>query len=394
MKILIKNVRLVDANLDVYGDILIDQGIIKKIGQDLNEDCTIIDGKNKVLMPGFIDTHAHFRYPGLTYKEDLESGSKAAAKGGFTTVNLMPNTKPVCSKMEIVFDVLENIKKIGLINAHQCISLTNNFLGDDISHLDLIDTNVVKIITEDGYDVYNAKVMMDVMEKAQEKGLTVMCHCEDKDLSPYDYRLAENIMTERNIALAAKYSTKLHIAHISTKEALEYVRAAKLRNEKVTCEVTAHHLCLDDKINFRVNPPLRTQKDIAALIEGIKNGTVDCIGTDHAPHSKEDKLNGAPGLSAIEYAFSVIYTVLNKNCISLNKISEILSKNAAKLLQLNTGELIIGKQADLVLVDLDREIIIDSNNFVSKGKVTPFEQMKFKGEILMTICNGKIVYKK
>lgn len=392
MDLLIKGARAVDATLDFELDVYIKNGQIEELGRNLEKKCDVIDGKGFLLLPSFIDTHAHFRDPGLTYKEDILTGSRAAVKGGFTGVNLMANTKPVCSTMETVNYVLEKTREVGLIDVHQAVSITKDFNGRDIEHLDDIK-EPVKLISEDGKDVLDSEIMLAAMFKAKKKGLIVMSHVEHEKLVKIDTRLSENIMTMRNIELSKYAGCKFHLAHVSTKEAMQLVIDAKNQGYDVTCEVTPHHIALTSEISYRVNPPLREKQDVDFIISAIKNGYVDTIGTDHAPHSKEDKQNGAPGISGIETAFPICYTSLVKEGhISLNKLSEIMSKNPAKLLGFNKGEIKIGMDGDLVLIDIDKKYKISSEKFVSKGKNTPFEGHEVWGKIVKTIKNGKVVY--
>jgi dihydroorotase len=220
-----------------------------------------------------------------------------------------------------------------------------------------------------------------------------MCHCDDNELVSVDSRLSENVMTWRNIELAKFAGNDIHIAHVSTKEAMQYIIDAKKQEFNVTCEVTPHHIALTDEIKYRVNPSLREEEDVNFLIKAIKEGYVDTIGTDHAPHTDEDKSKGAPGMSGIEIAFPICYTKLVKEGhITLNKLSEIMSKNPARLLKFNKGCINIGFDGDLVLVDLKEKFIVDSSRFASKGKNTPFDGMELYGVVKMTLKNGNIVY--
>lgn len=392
MNVLIKKARIVDWSQDFLGDLYIENGTICEIGKELNKDCKIINGEGLTLLPSFIDLHVHFRDPGLTYKEDIESGSLAAVKGGFTFVNLMANTKPVTSTMERVKYVLDKGAEIGLVDIHQTVSITRDFDGKDISHLLELEP-VVKVISEDGYDVMDDGVMVKAMGIARDKGITIMSHCENHHLSKIDMRLAENTMTWRNIALAEYTGCKVHIAHVSTKESMEYIISAKERNANITCEVAPHHIALTSETDYRVNPPIREKEDVDYLIKAIKDGYVDAIATDHAPHTKEDKINGAPGITGLETAFQVCYTALvKKGHISLSKLSELMSKRPGEIMGVKKGQIKIGYQGDLVLLDLEKESIIDSTKFLSKGKNTPFNGMNVKGEVVKTIKNGKVVY--
>ena len=396
MNLLIKNANVVDAYESFYGDILIIDGIITEIGKEINKsEIDTIDAKGLTLMPSFIDTHAHFRDPGLTYKEDIESGSKAAAKGGYTGVCLMGNTNPICSTKEVVEYVRNRAKEIGLIDIHQCVSITENFGGKSIEHLNAFDNDKELVaITDVGVGVMDSSVMMKAMEKAKKNNWIVMSHAEDKTFSKIDMRIAEDLMTIRDLYLAKVTKARLHMAHVSTVDSIEAIRRAKKDGANVTCEVTPHHIGLTiEESNYRVNPPIREKADVKAIIEGIKDGTVDCIGTDHAPHTEEDKEKGAPGMVGIETAFSICYTELvKKNGVSINKLSELMSRNPSNILGMNKGSITIGKDGDLVLVDLNKEVVINKDKFASKGKNTPFDGKKYFGEVVMTIKSGKVIY--
>ncbi|BDU85276.1 dihydroorotase [Clostridium perfringens] len=395
MNLLIKNVNLIDESNNFFGDIYIEKGVIKELGTELNKECETLDGKGLVLMPAFIDTHAHFRDPGFEYKEDIESGSKAAVRGGYTTVTLMPNTKPVCSSKEVLDYVVNKGKEVGLVDLYQTVSITKNLSGEEINHLREFEGNPnVKAITDDGKGVSDSKIMMEAMKIAKENNWIVMSHAESPEFSRVDMRLAENMMTWRDITLAKFVDCRLHMSHVSTKEAMKYIIEGKNDGVKVTCEITPHHLALNNKIsNYRVNPPIREEDDVNFLIKAIKMNYVDCIGTDHAPHSKEDKEKGAPGMIGIEQAFSICYTKLVKeNHISLNKLSQLMSGNAAKLLNINKGKLQPGFLGDLVLIDLNKKRIFKEEDIVSRSKNTPFNGMEFYGDVVVTINNGKIVY--
>lgn len=396
MNLLIKNANIIDAYENFNGDILIIDGKISEIGKEINKtEVETIDAKGLTLMPAFIDTHAHFREPGLTHKEDIESGSKAAAKGGYTGVCLMGNTNPICSTRDVVEYVRNRAKEVGLVDIHQCVSITENFGGKSIEHLNAFeDDRELVAITDDGVGVMDSSIMMKAMEKAKENNWIVMSHAEDKTFSKIDMRIAEDLMTIRDLYLAKVTKARLHMAHVSTIESITAIRRAKKEGANVTCEVTPHHIGLTtEESNYRVNPPIREKDDVKAIIEGIKDGTVDCIGTDHAPHTQEDKEKGAPGMVGLETAFSICYTELVKKYgITINKLSELMSRNPANILGMNKGSITIGKDGDLVLVDLNKEVIIDKDKFVSKGKNTPFHGRKYFGEVVMTIKAGKVIY--
>ena len=392
MEILIKGARVVDSSQDFIGDVYIKNGIIEEICSCIKKDCKIIYGEGLVLLPSFIDLHSHFRDPGFTYKEDLESGSHAAVRGGYTVVNLMANTNPVCSSMDIVRYVIKKIGEIGLVDVHQCVSITRDLKGEDTSHLDSIEYSV-NFISDDGKGVSNSKVMYEAMLKAAAKNITVIAHAEFDDITPIDTRLSEYLMIQRDISFAKFSGCQLHVAHVSTVEAMSGVIHAKNNRCKVTCEVTPHHLSLTDDTRYKVNPPLRKKEDVDFLIKAIKEGFVDAIATDHAPHSSGDMINGISGISGIETSFSVCYTRLVKQGhITLSKLSEIMSKNPAGIMGLNKGEIKIGYEGDLVLVDINKKYVVSSDDFASKGKNTPFDGMEFYGVINMTLKGGRVVY--
>ncbi|WP_050606591.1 dihydroorotase [Clostridium niameyense] len=390
--LLIKNVKVIDWSQNFTGDVYIKDGKIEEIGKNLNKNCFIIEGRGRTLLPSFIDMHAHFRDPGFTYKEDIETGSRAAARGGYTMVNLMANTNPICSSIKELNYVLNKSKDLDIIDIHQTASITKNFNGEDIDHLDTLDN--IKVISEDGRDVMDSSVLMSAMFKAKEKNIIVMCHSENHDVSNIDSRLSENLMTWRNITLSQFTGCKVHIAHVSTKESMKYIMDFKDKGIKVTCEVTPHHIAMTEDVQYKVNPPLRKKEDVEFLIKSIKDGFVDCIATDHAPHTSEDKIKGSPGISGIETAFSVCYTTLvRENNISLNKLSQLMSKNPADLLGVNKGEIKIGTEADLVLVDTEEKYYINVEEFCSKGKNTPLDGEIVYGKVKVTIRSGKVIYK-
>ncbi len=311
MKLLIKGAHLIDGHHAFNKDIYMENGKIKEIGEDLDHDCQWIDAKGLVLLPAFVDIHAHFRDPGHLDKEDLMTGGMAALKGGYTFVNLMGNTDPVCSHMDTINYIREKARELDLVEVHQCASITENFDGKTLDHLDGLDEDV-GMITDDGKGVISPLIMYRAMEKAKEQKRIVMAHAEEMDLTDIDYRLSENLETVRDIYLAKHNGARLHLTHVSTREAIEEIRRAKADGaDNITCDVTPHHISLWDE-EYRVNPPIRGKEDVEALIEGIKDGTVDAIGTDHAPHTPEDKEKGSPGISGIETSFQICHTHLVK----------------------------------------------------------------------------------
>ena len=325
--------------------------------------------------------------------EDIETGSRAAAAGGYTFVNLMPNTKPVCSSAAQAFMVEQKAAEVGLCDVNQTVSITENFDGVSIDHLKTLPAGV-KFITEDGHGVQDNATMAKAFAICTQKDITVMSHAEDMEISPWDYRLAEDIETVRNCWLSEYYQTKLHMCHVSTRGALDAIQMAKLRGAPVTCEVTPHHLWFtNDTCDYRVNPPIRTADDVQALVDGIRTGIVDAIATDHAPHSEEDKLKGMAGMVGSETAFGVCYTKLCKQeGLPLEVLVHLMSTRPAEILGLAKGQLEPGYDADMVLVDLDTPYTVDKDRLHSKSHNTPFDGAELYGKVCATIKGGKLTY--
>lgn len=391
-KILIKNIQITDYRGSKIGDVLIEDNSIKKIDSVIEDkEAEIIEGVNKVLMPSFIDLHAHFRDPGFTYKEDLETGARAALKGGYTVVYTMGNTKPVCDNMNVHDYIIDKSQKLDLIDQYQIVTVTKCLEGKKLTDFSSFD-NRVKFISDDGKGILSNHMMYQACIEAKKHNIGIMVHAEDPKISLYDYRVAEDLITIRDIYLSKITACKIHFSHVSTEGSIEAIRCGKKEGVNITCETTPHHVFFAD-INYRVNPPIRTEKDRKAVIQGIKDGTVDAIATDHAPHSKEDKLKGSPGMIGIETAFSTCYTALVASGeISLEKLSEIMSYKPGQILGLDHGVIEIGKKANLVIVNPNTEIEIKEEDMVSKSKNTPLLGHKLKGEVEMTIRNGKIMF--
>ncbi|MGL5750714.1 MAG: dihydroorotase [Paraclostridium sp.] len=379
-KLLIKNVRIVDANKDIKSDLLVENGKISKINSNIEiENINTIDGEHYVLMPSFIDLHTHLRDPGLTHKEDLETGQKAALRGGFTVLCPMANTKPVCDNKEVMEYVTNKAKDLDLCDIKQVCAITKNLEGDE-----MIDIESMRMYTDlfsdDGYTLHNSEIMREALKLSEELDFKVLTHCQP-----------EFEIVERDLKLLEEVGGNLHICHISLKDTLDEIKKYKDRGYKFTCEVGPHHI-YGYGLEYKVNPSFAEEEDMKYLIEGIKDGYIDMIGTDHAPHTEEDKQNGAPGISNIEVAFQMVNKVFIENEISLNKLSEIMSVNPAKLLGLNQGLIEEGLRADLVLIDEKCDDVIDTSKFVSKGKNNPFDGQKVKGKVIMTIRDGKVMY--
>lgn len=392
LKKLIKNANIVDKDNNIFGEILIENGKIADIGKNLNFDDSfeIIDAKGKTVMPAFVDLHVHFRDPGFTYKEDLKTGSLSALRGGYTTVNTMANTKPVCSDFETYSDIMKRAKELDLIDINQIVAVTENFDGKNL--VDYSKFKNAKFLSDDGKGILSETTMYKAILEAKKFDKVIMIHAES-ELSSIDYRIAEDLMTLRDIYLAKRLGGKIHLCHVSTTDSLEAVRRGKKEGVKVTCEITPHHIALWDN-SYRVNPPIRAKADVDALIDGILDGTVDAIATDHAPHTAEDKSNGSPGLVGLETAFAICNTKLVKERnINIKILSKVMSYGGANLMGIKKGLIKEGYDADLVIVDVDKKVVVDASKFASKSKNTPFDKTELYGEVLMTIKNGEIKYK-
>ena len=389
---LIKNAKLSDGT---QVDVLIRDGKIAGLMQDMpahGEE--VIDAAGRTLLPGFIDLHCHWRTPGFEYKEDIATGSAAAAAGGYTFVNLMPNTKPVCSSAAQAHAVMDEAERLGICGANQTISITENFDGHTLDHLKSLPEDL-RFITEDGKGVQNNQVMAKAFAICAQRDLVLMSHAEDMEISKWDYRLAENIETVRNLHLSEYYGTRLHMCHVSTKEAVAAIGDAKRRGVPVTCEVTPHHLWLADT-DYRVNPPIRQAEDVEALVEAIRTGVVDAIATDHAPHSAEDKANGAAGMIGLETAFGVCYTKLcREQGLDLYYLEALMSRFPAAILGLaGKGAIQVGMDADLTLVELDTPYVVDAAAMHSKSHNTPFDGATLYGRVDLTIRGGRVTYQR
>ena len=501
--VLIYNARLLDESMDTPGAVLLIDGkirsvfqgyytnsetlekmtrsVLKEDGYDEKVQLELHDARGLTLTPAFIDMHVHLRYPGLTEKEDLNSGLHAAAAGGYGTIVAMPNTKPVVSSIDMAMKIEREAAAIGLTHLFQTVSLTRDFGGTDTSHLDFVEKKYVPVVSEDGRDVPTSEIMLEAMTKAAEKGLIVSCHSEDMTLGPtakpfraealeimksvglsawgtgdgdFDedddenaealdridlaltkaneiLALAEDVATVRNIMLAKEADCHVHIAHVSTAVSINAVRDAKNelydeeadynadeadtayqafedgekftpaekpeRGFSISCEVTPHHLALcgtdEPYIRALVNPPLRSEDDRVALLEALRDGTVDVIATDHAPHTLDDKAAGAPGFTGLETAYGVCNTVLVKdNQFNPRRLSQLMSAAPARLLGLHKGLLRAGYDADLTIVDPDEEWTVDSRLFYSKGKATPFEGHILTGKVKNLFIDGRLVF--
>ncbi|HEX7474744.1 MAG TPA: dihydroorotase [Dehalococcoidales bacterium] len=426
--ILIQNVQIIDPSQKIHeiGSILITDGKIAWLGKaderPPTSGYTIIEANNLIACPGFIDLHCHLRDPGFEEKETIATGTAAAAKGGFTTVCCMPNTEPPIDNRSLVDYIKEKAAAEGVIRVLPIGCITKGRKGETLAEMgELAEAGVVGF-SDDGNPVTNSRLMRQALDYSRAFDLPVIEHCEDKTLSeggqinegvistrlglPGIPAAAEESMVARDIALAELTGARLHIAHISTAGSVALVRAAKLKSLRVTAEVTPHHLTLTEETvmgydtNAKVNPPLRTRKDIEALIEGLRDNTIDAIATDHAPHSEVDKLcefGYAPfGISILETAFGMLMGLVQAGKIDVNLLISKLTAGPAGIIGERFGKLgtlAVGCPADITLFDPNREWTVDPRTFVSKGKNTPLAGAKLKGKVRLTFYQGQIVYK-
>lgn len=375
-------------------DILIKDGMIAEIGENLSCGGQVIDCGGKTMLPAFVDLHTHFRDPGQTHKEDIVTGCRAAVHGGYTTVNLMPNTKPVCSSMDTVRAVRDKVAGLNICDVFQTVSITRDFDGATLTHIDELEPPV-SWLSDDGFGVSSTGTMLEAMHRAKAKGLGVMLHEEDSALTHVDMYAAEEIMTYRDVKLAQITGCKTHFCHVSTIDAIDAIIAGKKSGANITCEVSPHHLTLNDSTDYRVAPPLRAEAHRRYLIKCLQDGHIDAIATDHAPHTPADKQNGANGITGLDLAFAACYTgLVRTGDIPLERLSELLCANPAAILGVRKGKLEPGYPADLVLVDLDASFTVTPDKLHSKSKNTPLLGKTLYGEILMTMKQGEIVYEK
>ena len=425
MKLLIKNGHVVNPenDLNAVQDVLIENDRIIKVADSVRDDAdTVLDAKGMYVMPGFIDLHVHLRDPGLTYKETLETGGMAAARGGVTTICAMPNTRPVTDTSQMIEELHERAAHESPVHVIQLGAITKGQLGEELADIRGMAEAGCHAISEDGKSVMNASLYRKAMKIAKEEGISIFAHCEDitmveggvmnadakaKELGlPGITNSVEDVIVARDILLAKETGVRLHLCHCSTQDSVEMIRLAKAEGLPVTGEVCPHHftLCTDDiredDGNYKMNPPLRAREDVEALKRGLADGTMDVIATDHAPHSAEEKnrsmAKAAFGIVGLETSATLTYTELvEPGILTVMQMAEKMSYNPAKILGLNDkGSVSEGKIADLVIFDPEKEYRIDVEKFASKGKNTPFNGYPVKGEVACTIVDGKIVYQR
>jgi len=423
VKLLIKNGRVIDphSRTDETLDILLDRGKIADIKPKIEgKGLKVIDASRLVVAPGFIDMHVHLREPGQEDKETIKTGALAAAKGGFTSIACMPNTDPVNDTRGVTEYILSEAKRNAVVNVFPIAAVTKGLCGEMLTDMADLSSAGAIAFSDDGRPIENSLVMRRALEYSKLLDTLIIDHCEDRNLSRdgvmhegyYSYKLglngipasSEEIMVARDIILAKKADAKVHIAHISVKGAVDLLKQAKKENVKITAEVTPHHLLLNDSYmesfntDSKVNPPLRSSDDVNALLAAIKEDFVDAFATDHAPHTPDEKdveISEAPfGINGLETAVSLLLDrLVNKNIIGIEKFIAMMSTNPARILGLEKkGKIAVGTDADLTILKLHQEVVVDKYQFRSKSRNTPFHGWKLKGAPVMTIVGGKIVY--
>ena len=423
MKTIIKNGHILNPSngMDGVYDVSIEDGVITEVKTNLSTDQAdeIIDASGKYVMPGFIDLHVHYREPGFEYKETIETGSMSSARGGYTSVCPMPNTKPSIDSKEMVQWLMDKAKTDSVVHLLPVGAVTKEQSGDEVTDMAGMKEAGAVAVSEDGKSVMDILVYVEGMKKAAENDLLVMAHCEDRQLVrggvmnagkraeelglPGITNSVEDVITARDIFLANETGARLHLCHCSTKDSVALIKMAKEAGYKVTGEACPHHFTLcdedipSDDANYKMNPPLRARADMQALKEGLRDGIMDVISTDHAPHGAEEKaqsMKKAPfGIVGEETAFALTVTELvEQGYLTKMQLVEKMSYNPAKVLGIDKGRLEVGKAADLVIADFEENYTIDVSKFASKGKNSPFNGKQVKGRVYQTLVDGKVVY--
>ena len=419
--ILIKGGHVIDPGRFVgMGDVLIERGKILSVGANLSgpSGSTVIQANGRLILPGFVDLHVHFREPGFEYKETIQSGSAAAVAGWFTTVCCMPNTNPVNDNQAVTEFILERARLAGLANVFPVGAVTKGSEGKELAEIGDLRQSGCVAISDDGKPVMNSLVMRRAMEYALAFDLTVVDHCEDLHLAeggcmneglvstelglPGIPAAAEDVMVGRNLSLSELTGARLHLAHISTAGSVRMVREAKRRGIHVTAEACPHHFLLTEELvrgyntHAKMNPPLRTWHDVQAIKEGLRDGTIDAIATDHAPHATQEKqqdFTEAPfGVVGLETAFALTMGLVDEGVLSLEQAVEKLTSAPAAAFGLKKGTLAVGADADVVIVDQHEQWEVDPGKFRSKSRNTPFAGWKVKGRVITTIVGGRVVF--
>lgn len=424
MKILIKKGRVIDPKngMDEILDVYINGGLIEKIDKNIREkgdETEVIDAAGLIVAPGLIDVHVHLREPGYEYKETIKTGTMAAVKGGFTTVVCMANTNPVNDNKSVTEYIVNQAKTEGACRVFPCGAITKGLKGEELAEIGEMYEAGIIAISDDGKSVKNAEMLRKALEYTILFDIPVISHCEDENLSKgfvnegkasvisgldANPSIAEEIIVKRDMVLAGYVGSSIHLTHISARGSVDSIREAKKRFKKTTCDTCPHYFTLTDAAtlgfdtNTKVNPPLRSREDVEAIREGLRNGTIDIIATDHAPHdltSKDVEFNIATsGISGLETALALSLSLVHDGVLDMSGLLKKFTENPARALKLPYGELTPGKAADIIVFDPDAEWTVDKNTFISKGKNTPFHGWKLKGKNLFTIVDGKVIYRK
>lgn len=425
MNILIKGGRIIDPsrNFDKVGNILIEKGTIKSYPEDIKKlekdsEVKVIDARGKIVAPGLVDLHVHLREPGYEHKETIRTGCESAAAGGFTSIVCMPNTNPINDNASVTEYIMLKARTEGVVNVYPLGAITKGENGETLAQIgEMYEAGCVGV-TDDGMPVMNSKVMRHAMEYVKAFGIPVISHCEDLNLSGSGVMnegdtstllglsgipsASEDVMVSRDITLAELTETHLHICHVSTEGSVRLIKAAKTRGVRVTAEAAPHHFTLTDKAvaeydtNAKMKPPLRSETDREAVREGLRDGTIDVIATDHAPHSEDEKMvefDQAPfGIVGLETALPLSLKLVDDGVLTLNEMIAKLTHLPSAIINIRKGALNPGDQADVVIFDPGRKVKIDRERFRSKSRNTPFNGWDLKGVVLYTIVNGNIAY--
>jgi dihydroorotase len=424
--ILIKDGRVIDPGqgIDREVDVLIIDGKISAVSGNLSKniprDCEIFNAKGLIVSPGLIDMHCHLRDPGVPEEETIASGTMSAAAGGFTSIACMANTNPVADTPAVIEYILSKAAYEGLVGVMPIAAVTKGLKGEEIAEMGLLLDAGAVAFSDDGHPIMNAEVMRRALEYAKQFNAIIISHCEDLNLSSAGVmnegymstilglkgipKAAEESMVERDCALAQEFNAKIHIAHVSTEGSVEIIRRAKDKGIKVTCETAPHYFTLTEgevegyNTNAKMNPPLRTEEDVQAIVKGLKDGAIDVIATDHAPHLIEEKKvefkDAAFGIVGFETALPLVYTELvDTGVLTLSKAIEKLTCNPAKILSKKTGTFKVGYPGNVTIMDLKRSVTVDTRSFLSKSKNSPYDGWKLKGGAIATIVSGRLVMK-
>jgi len=422
-RLLIKNGRVIDpaSGYDGVADVWIEDGVIKGVGAGLTAaGSEVIDATGLIVAPGFIDMHVHLREPGFEHAETIESGSRAAAAGGFTSICPMPNTKPVNDNATVTSYMIEKARRHAVVNVYPIGAITKGSLGEELAAIGSMKQAGAVAISDDGRPVMNARVMRRAMEFARSLGMPVINHCEDLHLSAggdmhegaESVRLglrgipgcSEDVMVARDILLADVTGARYHVAHISSRHSVEMVKFAKSRGLAVTAEATPHHLALADRdmkpydSNYKMKPPLRAPRDVSAVLEGVTNGAIDAIATDHAPHPGSEKMQefeSCPfGILGLETAIGVtLEQMVHPGSIGIARMVQLFTTGPARILGIDRGTLAKGAAADVTIFSTDREWTYDVNKSFSKSRNSPFDGQSFKGGPMATVVAGEVVWR-